>query len=269
MTDIGLETKASVKRPYQKVADQLLDDIAGNKYAVGARLPSERRLAEQFDVGRPVIREAIIALEILNAVIVKPNSGIYVAPRTGTTVPSNDVDLDAGPFELLEARILIEGEIAYLAATALTDTALNELDSVMQHMREANDRGDIEQAEVLDGRFHEIIVEGVNNSVLYGIITDMRIAQEKSPLSGRLMARIHGKGVGRRIEEHNDILAALNARDPNGARSAMRRHVGCVIAELAAATEFEVADPNQAAQGRGSVNTTASHRSIIRSATRR
>ena len=269
MTDTGLEIRASVKRPYQKVADQLMADIAANKYAVGARLPSERRLAEQFDVGRPVIREAIIALEILNAVIVKPNSGIYVAQRPSNTIPSNDIDLDAGPFELLEARILIEGEIAYLAATALTDTALDELDSVMQHMREANERGDIDRAEVLDGRFHEIIVEGINNSVLHGIITDMRIAQENSPLSVRLMARIHGKGVGRRIEEHTDILAALHARDPNGARSAMRRHVGCVIAELAAATEFEVADPNETTQRRSSVSIAASHRSIIRTATRR
>src|SRR6187402_153421 len=70
---------ASTDRSYQKLAAQILELIGQGEFASGARLPSERALAERFDVSRTSVREAIIALELQGAVEVRGGSGIYVA----------------------------------------------------------------------------------------------------------------------------------------------------------------------------------------------
>ena len=268
MNELSAVDRSKHQRPYQKVADQLLSLIESGTYDAGTRLPSERRLSEEFGVGRPVIREAIVALEIMEAVTVKANSGIYVNAREKQS-PDQEVDLDVGGFELLEARLLIESEIAYLAANAITESGLADLESTMQDMRDANSRGEIDVAELCDDRFHEIIAEQLENSVLYDIVSELNIAHQRSPLAVRLFARIHGRGMGRRIEEHELILEALRARDANGARAAMRSHLGCVIAELEAATALETnsAQDNGAASG-DSMNSRAGRKSVVRTAMR-
>ncbi|MCR6651915.1 MAG: GntR family transcriptional regulator [Cellvibrionaceae bacterium] len=65
-------------RLYQRVAEQLAEVIASGEYPVGSRLPAERKLAERFNVSRPTVREAIIALELAGCVEVKGGSGVYV-----------------------------------------------------------------------------------------------------------------------------------------------------------------------------------------------
>ena len=65
-------------RLYTSVLEKMLDLIDSGEFPVGGRLPPERELAERFNVSRPTIREAIIALEVLGRVQVKTGSGIYV-----------------------------------------------------------------------------------------------------------------------------------------------------------------------------------------------
>ena len=67
-----------VKRLYFRIAEQLLNDIEDGEFSVGDRLPSERELADQYNVSRPTIREAIIALEVQGFVKVKTGSGVYI-----------------------------------------------------------------------------------------------------------------------------------------------------------------------------------------------
>ncbi|NND68603.1 MAG: FadR family transcriptional regulator, partial [Halioglobus sp.] len=97
-----------VQRLYLQVAEQLRALIDSGCFAVGERLPSERDLAQRFEVSRPTIREAMIALEIAGLVEVRSGSGVYVKARGGPTSLAETAD--PGPFEILEARKLIEGE---------------------------------------------------------------------------------------------------------------------------------------------------------------
>ena len=100
---------------YRQIADQISGLIASGEFQQAARLPSERDLAVQLGVSRPSVREALIALEVEGKVDVRVGSGIYVARRR----PAAAIDPDRqgqGPFELLRARWLIEGEIAAEAA---------------------------------------------------------------------------------------------------------------------------------------------------------
>ncbi|HEY9029231.1 MAG TPA: GntR family transcriptional regulator, partial [Burkholderiaceae bacterium] len=105
-------------RSYQKLATQIADLITSGELEVGARLPSERSLAERFDVSRTLVREAIIVLEIQGLVEVRGGSGLYVAAQANAASRSTTFTPPAGPgpFELLRARCLIESEVAAVAA---------------------------------------------------------------------------------------------------------------------------------------------------------
>ncbi|MGH8035604.1 MAG: FadR/GntR family transcriptional regulator, partial [Lysobacterales bacterium] len=119
--------KAPSDRSYQRLAAQLLALIAQGEFKVGERLPSERALAERFDVSRTSVREATIALELQGVVEVRGGSGIYVtqAPSTPTAASAFTLETGPGPFELLRARCLIESEIASVAAETRTDADLD------------------------------------------------------------------------------------------------------------------------------------------------
>src|SRR2546427_8312532 len=106
------------RRLYRQIADQIRTLIRSGEFPPGSRLPPERDLAKQLGVSRPSVREALIALEVEGLVEVRIGSGIYVqrsaAARNGDEASA--VHAEAGPFELLRARQVIESECAALAA---------------------------------------------------------------------------------------------------------------------------------------------------------
>src|SRR5664279_116313 len=110
------------RRLYRQIADQIRTLIRSGEFPAGSRLPPERDLAKQLGVSRPSVREALIALEVEGLVEVRIGSGIYVlGPSRRVAVPgaaANDggSEATAGPFELLRARYVVEGECAALAA---------------------------------------------------------------------------------------------------------------------------------------------------------
>src|SRR5215207_9818548 len=117
-------------RLYRQVADQLRQLIDSGEYAVGARLPAERELAEKFGLSRPTVREALIALEVEGRIRIRVGSGIYVRAVAENTPPPVEND-DEGPFELLRAREFIEGAIAAEAALLARPDDIEKLDNVL------------------------------------------------------------------------------------------------------------------------------------------
>src|SRR5690606_17830600 len=108
-------------RLYRQIAEQLRGLIAQGAFGAGERLPAERDLARQLGVSRPSVREALIALEVEGWVEVRTGSGIYVQPprrrgRSRAPANGNGSGTDWGPLELMQARELVEGEVAALAA---------------------------------------------------------------------------------------------------------------------------------------------------------
>src|SRR6187431_198812 len=117
------------RRLYEQIAQQLARAIADGKYEIGQRLPSERELAQTFEVSRPTVREAIIALELDELVEVRLGSGVYVKNRQPPSGAEGAKDI--GPFELLEARHAIEGEACALAALRIDDAQLRQLSELV------------------------------------------------------------------------------------------------------------------------------------------
>lgn len=118
-----MKSATSAQRPYQEVGAMIRDLIIKTPYNPGERLPPEREIAEMLDVTRTVVREALIMLEIKGLVEVRRGAGIYVLDSSGShnaDSPDANVCNDAGPFELLQARQLLESNIAEFAALQAT-----------------------------------------------------------------------------------------------------------------------------------------------------
>jgi len=220
-----------VQRLYLQVADQLMELIGQGTPAPGERLPSERDLAEQFGVSRPTIREAMIALEIAGLVEIRSGSGVYVVETAGNSLPVAQ-DQGPGPFEILEARRLIEGEACALAAERLSDEQLSELEALLKEMEQENLQQNA--TEKADEKFHCLIADAAGNSAISATVNWLWQLRNESVISTHFHQRVREEGSRPIIADHRKILAALKEGDPAAARSAMRKHLQRVIDTLLA-----------------------------------
>ena len=226
---------AEKPRLYRNVLDKMLALIDSGDFPAGGRLPPERELAERFNVSRPTIREAIIALEVLDRVQVKTGSGIYVLehqPGSG-----NGID-NISPWELTESRALIEGEAAALAASHITDEELKDLEDSLYEMALENDAGELAAGDA-DRKFHRIIAQATRNAMLQTVIEHMWHVRNNAPLVSRAYKAICEQDGAKRVEEHREIYQALAKRDPKAARAAMHQHFALILNKLIATTEAE------------------------------
>lgn len=229
-------TELDSDRSYQKLAGSIAALITEGEFKVGDRLPSERALADRFNVSRTLVREAIIVLEIQGNVEVRGGSGIYVcAPAAGATAPASAYTLSPGPgpFELLRARCLIEAEIAAVAAESRKDSDLDRIYAALAEMRE--NMHDKEANEAADRLFHLRIAESTGNSVLLQMVTAVW-DHTKAPIWSQLEAHFHTPALRRASQDdHQRVFTALLERDADAARKAMRAHIERVISEFAQA----------------------------------
>lgn len=226
---------ANERRLYQSVQKKMQELISGGEYPPGGRLPPERELAERFGVSRPTIREAIIALEALGQVKVKTGSGVYVLNGNSA---NNGIDPAISPFELTEARALVEGEAAALAATMITDEQLEELEKALHEMADESVDGKL-TSEIADQKFHHIISEATHNKMLSSMIDHLWYIRDHSPSIHRAYQAICETDGQRRVDEHQEIFDALKSRDATAARNAMHAHFSRLLNKLIAANESE------------------------------
>lgn len=210
------------KRLYLQISDQLRRLIVGGEFPVGSRLPSERDLALQLGVSRPSLREALIALEVEGYIEVRMGSGIYVCPPTPRE-GRIDLSSEEGPLELIRAREMIEGEVAYAAARNANPAQVEAIEEAFRLMIAHTDAG-INPLEA-DRLFHIRVAEATGNSVLVGLVTQLFDAR-LGPLFKRLHSHFDSKVVWyEAIAEHELVMQALRERNPDKARAAMRRHM--------------------------------------------
>lgn len=211
------------RRVYQQIADQVLQLIQAGAFAVNSRLPSERDLAEQFKVSRPSVREALIALEVMGFVQIKMGSGVYVCKPNPRKQRKQNPDKEFAPFELIQARALIEAEIAAQAAASRTQDNLLELEQALQRMvvLAAKQHNPLQA----DREFHAALARATGNQVLASLVEQMFDAR-MGVLFSRLSNYFDTKVTwDQAIKEHRAILRAVSAKDPDRARAAMRHHM--------------------------------------------
>ncbi len=212
--------EASPRRHYRHVADQILAFVSAQGIAPGERLPSERDMAEQFSLSRPSLREALIALEVEGHVEIRMGSGIYVSNQPDPGMRRVDGE---SPFEILQARCIIESAVAEEAARHATPALIAALDRNLTEM--AGAIHDTPRMIRLDGAFHIEIAEGIGNSVLTGLL-ETSYKQRLSPIFARFSSYFEGPRTWRlALSEHGAIRDAIADADPAAAREAMRHHL--------------------------------------------
>jgi DNA-binding FadR family transcriptional regulator len=217
------------QRLYRQIAEQLRQLMVSGEFALGSRLPAERDLAVQLGVSRPSVREALIALEVEGLIEVRTGSGIYVKridPPNKSAAPSEaetNTPADWGPLEVMSARLLIEAEVAALAATHAQKADLKAIKAGLQQMKLEAARDEVPREG--DEAFHEAIAQACGNSVL--LDTVQRYWQARNgPLFERLGDYFeHPQSWQAAIAEHQQVLLAIEAHDATAARKAMQKHL--------------------------------------------
>ncbi len=237
-----------VQRLYSQIANHLSELIASGEFAEGSRLPSERELAEQLRVSRPSVREALIALEVAGKVVVRVGCGIFVAKRRPVALsdPSKE---GQGPFELLRARWLMEGEVAAEAARTAEPDEIEAVRGAVTEMK-ARQRQKL-NSDGADRDFHIGVAKATHNSALVSVVQDLW-DRGRGDIWKRMEHHFDTPELrAAALGDHQAVLLAMEAHDARGARVAMRRHISRVDREFARGWELlkeqEAASPREAA----------------------
>jgi len=215
------------RRLYRQIADQISGLIAAGEFAPGSRLPAERELALKLGVSRASVREAIISLEIAGLVEVRVGTGIFVTLQQAALDAPGDAG--PGPFELLNARKLVEGEIAALAASQAGPDDVAALQQSVARMIEHID--DFAVREETDRGFHLALAKATGNGSLEIVVEGLW--NQRAELWGRMQRHFHTSDLARQtIRDHAAIARAVEAGDAEAARGAMHRHLSRVIREF-------------------------------------
>ncbi|MET4696883.1 FCD domain-containing protein [Endozoicomonas lisbonensis] len=212
------------KRLYQKIGRDIRQQIIDGDFPVGSRLPAERDIAEKMAVSRTIVREALIMLELEGLIEVRKGSGIHVISN-GDVIAANDQTLenDVGPFELLQARQLIESNIAAFAATQVNKSNLQSMRAALELEQEELRSGLSSRG---DEMFHIAVAEATQNSVLVSLTQELWRIRENSPMWKRLHDWIEKIDyLEDWVEDHKKVIEALASKNPEAARQAMWQHL--------------------------------------------
>jgi len=224
-----MKPEPSQQRPYQDVGVMIQDLIIQTPYLPGSRLPPEREIAEILNVTRTVVREALIMLEIKGLVDVRRGAGIYVLDRVDAQASegmNSQVFNDAGPFEMLQARQLLESNIAEFAALQATREDIIKMRQALQLEERELASSDPGGTESGDMQFHLAIAEATHNSMLVELFRQSWQWRENNPMWSQLHRHLRDTHYRKEwLVDHKQILAALIKKDSRAAKLAMWHHL--------------------------------------------
>jgi GntR family transcriptional repressor for pyruvate dehydrogenase complex len=203
----------------EKIAEQLLGQIASGAYQAGDRLPSEADLRRHLGVGRASLREALLRLAGMGVLDIRHGSGVYVVPRLAAAGLSRldwSLMLESRQvLNLIEARQLLEVQTAALAAARATADDLAAMRAGLDRMRAGPTWAEYIQADL---EFHRAIARGTQNDVLVRLLHTLRDLTERTVWQSPTT-------MPEGIVQHEGIYRAIAARDAAGAREAMYAHL--------------------------------------------
>ncbi|QIB33993.1 FadR/GntR family transcriptional regulator [Ancylobacter pratisalsi] len=211
------------RKPTLLVQEFLNGAINSGAYAPGAKLPTERAIAEELGVPRSSVRDVLSVLESQGRVVRIIGSGTYVAKAEPTTQASASPTAgDASPTEIMAARLIVEPRLAQLVVLNAKAADFERMEECNRHAEAADD---FEAFEHWDAALHQAIAEATHNPLMvaiYGTITSAREFAEWGELK-RLSITPERRDAYRL--EHREIVAALRARDARLAEAALTRHL--------------------------------------------
>lgn len=209
----------------QQIQESLIALIDSHDMAPGDTLPSESQLAAEFGVSRPVIREALKALQGEGVIEIVTGKNAVIKPISSTMLRryfERAIAMKSASFrDLIEVRQGLETQSAMLAAVRATDEEIAALERVMGHMREH--MHDHARFAEFDVEFHLLIASAARNPMIFYLIESIRDAMRDNVLLG-MSSRSSEEEYTNVRTRHEAILAALQAHDPDAAQRAMQEH---------------------------------------------
>jgi len=231
------------RRKAIEIAEQILRLIREGEYGKGDKLPSENHIASLTGVGRPVVREALCALQIVGVIESRVGNGSYVRAESSNEVQPRIFSLfraNESPFEALQARKYLEGGIVELAAKIATLVQITDLEQIL---KEANRSLDLVRGEAgeefltvylnYDRTFHIRMAEIAGNSLLLNHVTFYCKIMDQT-----LWRKLYGDFYSYDIQfkeamcEHSGIVQAVKKKDTDLARQRMQKHFDNTIQRL-------------------------------------
>ncbi|HXX27872.1 MAG TPA: FadR/GntR family transcriptional regulator [Terriglobales bacterium] len=222
--DRAVYKQVRTSRLYEQIVQQIEESIVKGDLKPGDQLPAERELAQRFGVSRTAVREAVKALREKGLVEAYSGRGTFVTDATTQAVrQSLDLMVKIGQADgfhhLAEVRAILEPEIAALAAARVQESELATMREAVTVMDRSGQDPDAFIEADLD--FHLALAEGAANPLILslldsivGILREQRLRIFRVP-GGPERGQIH----------HKRILAAVERRDREAARQAMREHL--------------------------------------------
>ena len=203
----------------------IVEIIKSEDLEVGARLPSEARLAETFGVSRAIVREALVRLASDGITEARRGAGSFVksrpSERLAAFMPMSELPTTLGSYEV---RFVLEAEAARLAATRRTAQEMAHVEEGMALLREALLSSEPAHAE--DMELHRRIAAATGNPAFLQAFDAPWPDVEKIMRAGVDISRSRPpEVVETMLREHEVIVAAIRAQDPDGAALAMRWHL--------------------------------------------
>jgi DNA-binding GntR family transcriptional regulator len=180
---------------------------------------SEAEIALSYGVSRTPVREAILKLSDEGLLEIFPQSGIFVSRIPLAALP-----------EAIVIRKALEATTAQMAAQRATASQILNLHSILERQREADTAGDSDAFHQADETFHATIAEVAGYPGIWTLIQQVKVHVDRYR---RLTLPQVGR-IGRAIGEHEAILDAIEAHDPNAARGAMELHLERLLADISA-----------------------------------
>ncbi len=200
--------------------------ITQKQYAVGDRLPPEREIADMLNVTRTLVREALIMLELEGLIEVRRGAGIYVINDSTIQPTPPSASNAAGPFELLQARQLLESNIAEFAALQATREDIFKMRQALDLEEKELASGAVNESENGDRNFHLAIAEATHNSMLVELFKQSWQWREDNVMWGQLHRHLVNTDYRKQwLGDHKKILASLIKKDARGAKLAMWQHL--------------------------------------------
>ncbi len=200
-----------------QIFEALRAEIVASRLPPGAPL-QDRMLIERFGVSRTPVREALIRLSEIGLVDIFPQSGTFVSRVPVRAIP-----------EAVLIRKALEGITVEEAARLASPERLAAVDHAIRRQKGAAHADDTDAFHEADEAFHAAIADLAGHPGIWTLLTQVKVQIDRAR---RLTLPVLGR-MGRVIDEHEDIRACLAANDVEGAKTAMARHLGAVIPDVA------------------------------------
>jgi DNA-binding FadR family transcriptional regulator len=204
---------------------QLLMRIVNGDVAEGDRLPSEAEIGKMFGASRPVVRQALMQLQIDGLVYARKGAGTFVRMRPPARLNDFVEPADVASYlRSLELRTAVESEAARLAALRRTRSHLKTIKDAARALEDAITRK--EPGHEQDYGFHMAIADATDNELFVRVLEDLADTMHGSMAMG-LSLTSTGSDLRRRqvLREHWQIADAIAAQDAEAASLYMRFHL--------------------------------------------